>query len=112
MQNQIELRRAVEQLEGRGRRRRFPKPLRSKLISYIRRRREAGCSMKDIGDEIGLSFKTVSRWLTVKSEPTSFRRVQVVREQPRGALTVHGPHGVRVEGMAVEDLAELLRRLG
>ena len=111
MQKQSELRRAVERVQSGGRGKRFPKPLRSKLIAYIRVRRQAGATLKTIASEIGIGFKTISRWLLEEHKGPAFRRVQVVEQQPKRRLTVHGPCGLRVEGMALEQLAELLRRL-
>jgi len=111
MQKENELRRAVARLQ-RGRRERFPKDLRSKLIAYIHGRRDAGATLEQIGEEIGVNCKTVANWVSRARKRSSFCRVEVAQEQGvAGALTVRGPCGVRVEGMAITDLVDLLRRL-
>lgn len=104
------LRRAVEALGERGRGRPYPKGLRDELMQYLRARRAAGAKLETIGAEIGVPWKTLSRWSGPQRRRKAFRRVEVVA--PSAVVTVHGPHGVRIEGLDLDGLAELLRRLG
>ena len=111
MQKENELRRAVARLQ-RGRRERFPDDLRARLIAYIHDRRAAGVTLERISEDIGVNCKTVANWVSRARKQSAFRRVEVAQEQGAArALTVHGPCGVRVEGMAITDIVDLLRRL-
>ena len=113
MQKEIELRRAVEQLAMRGHAKRYPAELRKKLIGYIRSQRLAGVSVYQLGEQLGMSWRTVSRWTEDMSKRRGFKRVTVAEPEPTsGGLTVQGRCGVRVEGLQLEQVAELLRRLG
>jgi len=112
MERQEELRQAIEQLAKRGRGKRYPDALRKELITYILARREAGGAVETIGEELGMSWRTVSRWTAPKSKRGKFRPVKVVQEGPdQKELTLLGPCGVRVEGIRPEQVAEVLRRL-
>ena len=112
MERQDELRRAIEQLAKRGRGKRYPDALRKELITYILARREAGVALETIGEELNMSWRTVSRWTVPKSKPGKLRRVKLVQEDSdQKELTLLGPCGVRVEGIRPEQVAEVLRRL-
>jgi len=104
------LRRAVEKIGARGRGVPYPKELRGQIVEYTRARRDAGVTLETIGKETGVPWKTLSRWSGASRRPKAFRRVEVV--SPAAVLTVHGPHGVRIEGLDLDGLAQLLRRLG
>ena len=67
--------------------------------------------MIDISAELGVSWRTLSRWLAGKKSTPRFQPVQVVAPTKR-ELVVHGPRGLRIEGIDVEGIAELVRRLG
>ncbi|HWP04994.1 MAG TPA: hypothetical protein VNN72_04595 [Polyangiaceae bacterium] len=57
---------------------------------------------------------TLSRWLGEKRPSASFERVEVVATAASPAarkLIVHGPRGLRVEGLELADVAELVRRV-
>ena len=113
MQKEIELRREVDQLPTRGRAKQYPAKLRKKLTAYIRSQRLAGVSVFQLGEQLGMSWRTVSRWTEDMSKRRGFKRVTVAEPEPTsGGLTVQGRCGVRVEGLQLEQVAELLRRLG
>ena len=67
---------------------------------------------------MGLAGKSLRQWATSASEaPERFRPVEMVQDKAAPAratpaLVVHGPGGLRIEGLDVESLAVLLRRLG
>lgn len=97
---------------GRG----YPKTLRERVVAYTRRATAVGRSRADVADALGLSLATLTRWASpaVPAAPT-FRPVVVATEPARavatGGVAVVLPGGVRVEGLSVEQAAELCRRL-
>lgn len=110
-----EFRAAVRRAGPRGAGRRYPPALRRVAVEYFRRRRAAGTTLAAISRELGVKRHTLVGW-TVPPEvaPTvpSFVPVSIVGDAtaaPR--IVVHGPGGVRVEGLDLAAVAELLRRL-
>jgi transposase len=102
-----------------GARRRYSKGLRERILGYIEERHGEGISRTRACDELGLDWGNVHRWKTGRDprSTTSFRRVRVIAApDPVAAraaqLVVHGPRGLRVEGLDVEGVVDLLRRLG
>ena len=68
-----------------------------------------------ISRHVGMSWKTLGRWLGGrKSRGARFERVEVIEPAIAVArpLVVHGPRGLRIEGLDVAGVAELLRKLG
>ena len=111
-----QIRRAVGQLQARGRGNRYPDELKAQIIAHTLERRRGGGQLTEIGSELDVPWRTLARWCVevakkVRSRRRSFRRVEVVGG-PKTAMVVHGAHGVRVEGLDLDGLAELLRRLG
>ena len=99
--------------------RRYSKEMRERILGYIEERHDEGVSRTRACDELGLDWGNVHRWKKGRAPrpATSFRRVRVVATpEPVAAraphLVVHGPGGLRVEGLDVQDVVELLRRLG
>lgn len=81
-------------------------------MAHVAERRGAGDKVVDLAEELGLSALTVRRWL--KRESASlFRPISIfeARVESRGRIVVHGPRGLRIEGLDVAGVAELLRRL-
>lgn len=109
MAKRDEIVRALGKLETRGKGRAYPIDLREKIVAYVGDRRADGAELKAIGDEIGVSWRTLSQW-SADARP-AFRRVEVARPTPSSTFTVHGPRGVRVDGLDLDELADLLRRL-
>lgn len=103
------IRKAVTELGGRGRGHAYPKGLRAEIIEYARTRRAAGITLEALGVELGMPWRTIARWLpAVRAK--RFRRIEIV--DARREVVVQGPHGLRIEGLDLEGVAELLRRLG
>ncbi|MEO7034547.1 MAG: hypothetical protein ABI548_11615 [Polyangiaceae bacterium] len=104
------IQRAVSELGRRGRGRSYPKALRADVVQYALARRAVGIRIQAIGEELGVPWRTVRGWMpSVRAE--RFRRIEVVVPRAEGVV-VHGPHGVRIEGLDLDGVAELLRRLG
>ena len=110
-----ELQQELSKLSPRGRGRAYPKGLMAKVLSYTVARRRQGAKLVEVAAELGMKSYTLARWLGEKKPSASFERVQVVAPAAPAAaergLIVHGPHGLRVEGLELADVAELMRRV-
>ena len=109
-----ELQLEISKLGPRGRGRGYPKGLMGKLLSYTVARRRQGAKLVEVAAELGMKSHTLSRWLGEKRPSASFERVEVVATAASPAarkLIVHGPRGLRVEGLELADVAELVRRV-
>jgi transposase len=103
------IRQAVSGLGRRGRGNAYPKGLRSEIVDYARARRSAGIPIETIGAELGMPWRTIRRWLpAVRGK--RFRPIEIIAT--RREVVVHGPYGLRIEGLDVDGVAELVRRLG
>jgi transcriptional regulator with XRE-family HTH domain len=106
-----ELKKMLVEIGPRGRGRPYPKGLLEKVLSYTVARRRQGAQLLEVAEELGLSDKMLTRWLSGRRKARKFGRVEVVAATG-GALTVHGPRGLRIEGLDIDGLAELVQRLG
>jgi predicted transcriptional regulator len=79
------------------------------VVKYAQAQRAAGIPIEKIGEEVGVPWRTIRRWLS-DARRGRFHAVEI-EAQPRAAVVVHGPHGIRVEGLDLDSVAELLRRL-
>jgi hypothetical protein len=86
--------------------------LRATLIAETQSRREAGMTLETIGDELGVPWRTLARWCATKRKSgPGFRAVEIVAV-PSARPVVHGPRGLRIEGLDMDGIVELVRRLG
>ena len=108
-----EFRAAVRRAGPRGAGRRYPAALRQMAAEYFRRRQAAGASVAAISRELGVKRHTLKTWTGTPVEPVPprFVPVSVVADVPASRIVVHGPGGVRVEGLDVADVVALLRGL-
>src|SRR3954466_1058912 len=110
-----ELRVELSALGPRGRGRAYPKGLLEKLLSYTVARRRQGASIVEVASEVGINFRTLARWLGARKTGRC-GRVEVVAAPVATApavaptIVVHGPRGLRIEGLDLIAVAELLRR--
>jgi transposase len=108
-----ELKQTLSTLGPRGRGKPYPKGLLEKLLSYTVARRRQGATLVEIGTEIGISWKTLGRWLSGRKGKPRFQEVAVVAAPAVArSIIVHGPRGLRIEGLDLNGVAELVRRLG
>jgi len=110
------LRRDLRRHDG-ARGKRFEPELRRRVVAYAERRRREGASWLSIAEELGACFETVRRWCSRGSVASrSLRRVEVVAEAivaaPTSSLVVITPNGIRIEGVALEQVVVLVRALG
>lgn len=98
----------------RGDRARYSNELRERILGYVEQRTH-GKSVQEALSEIGVSGSQFYAWKKVRALPQTpprFMPVRVAVEQPaHSALIVHGPHGVRIEGLSVVQVATLLQQL-
>jgi hypothetical protein len=107
----LELQRAIVALGPRGRGRPYPRDLLAKLIAYTAARREQGAKLLEIGNELGISWRSLSRWLAERAiSGAGFQPVRVAQPRP-SHVVVRGPHGIVIEGLDLEGIAELVQRL-
>jgi len=110
-----ELKLELSALGPRGRGRPYPKGLLEKLLSYTVARRRQGAKLVEVAIELGMQNQTLSRWLGEKRAAKRFDRVEVVAAPGASIATrilVHGPRGLRIEGLDIAAVAELVRRVG
>jgi transposase len=110
-----ELKSELSELGPRGRGRPYPKGLLEKLLSYTVARRRQGAKLVEVATELGMHNQTLSRWVGEKRAAKRFDRVEVVAAptvSSAPAIVVHGPRGLRIEGLDIAAVAELVRRVG
>lgn len=83
----------------------YPDDLRADVLAFIAAELHAGGSRTGACRALGLGPQTVERW---RARP-AFVAVEV--EPARSTLVVHGPAGLRIEGLDLDSLAALLRKL-
>lgn len=95
------------------RRRRFPPALRASLRAYVKREVAGGASRSRVAASLGVSQPTVSR-LLAEGALATLLPIVVVEEQPAPApksIVVRGPHGLLIENLDLDGVAELIRAL-
>ena len=100
----------------KGRGKRYPEQLRSRVIGWAARRRAAGASWQQIKRELGQRFDTVRRWCTTETAAISPSRalapVRIMPDKPAvRTVAVMSAAGFRVEGLTLSEAAALLREL-
>jgi hypothetical protein len=99
-----------------------PEALKAEALECLRGRRAQGATAEQVAAELGVSPKLLERWAAsppvqaLQRVPAGFHAVEVVAEPAvapqSGGLVVYGPGGIRVEGLQLEQVEHLLRRLG
>jgi len=95
---------------------RVPREVREEVCRYAERRRKQGAPWAVIARETGLDVRKLQRWQSRARRGSSVRVLSPVEVLPApepsvAALTVVAPSGVRVEGLGLEQAAQLLRLL-
>lgn len=109
------LRRELEVQSRRRERRRYPEGLRGQAVEYGRGRRKAGASDTETAAELGLRVATLQTWMR---QAPAFRRVEVIAEAPASpagperGIVVTTSRGLRIEGLAIDDVVILIARVG
>ena len=111
-----ELRRAAEEHRD-GSRTRYPEEIRKRVETYAVARLREGMKVSRIAREVGLAEMTVQSWLKNPRrervrEP--WARVTMVAEEKseRGRYILRNMKGWRVEGLSLEEIAQLMNAVG
>jgi len=110
------IRTAVRGLGKRGPGRRYPEALKREVLAYLAERRKAGRGHATVAVELGIPERSIKLWSEAprpSGAPTFVAMTlgPAASDAPAPRIVVHGPAGVRVEGLDVATLADLLRRL-
>ena len=112
------IRAEIERIEDRGRGKAYPERVRRRATEYFWARRDEGATIAEIGPEIGLRWRTLYGWAKGSASPelpmAGFASVEIIDVPAAGAggpFVVQHPSGLRVEGLNLDALVELLRRL-
>ena len=111
-----QIRDLIAQTKTGGVRPRLPRKVRDEVCRYAARRRREGAAWAVIARETGLDIGKLQRWNT-RARGTSapvpvLRSVEVMpAPEPEQGLALIAPNGVRVEGLRLEQAAQLLRLL-
>ena len=106
--------------DRRGRGKAYPEELRRRAVAYFVACRAEGMAITEIGAHLGIPWQTLQKWASVAdatlvtTNGAGFERVEVMdtsSSTQRGRVVVHGPRGLCIEGLDVDMLAELIRRL-
>jgi transposase-like protein len=96
--------------------RRYGAELRELAVSYCSDRRQAGASVNEVAQELGVSGWTLNRWIQGMEKGAEFAKVEV--ESPTDSILSSSarcvlvtPEGYRIEGLTVESAGQLVRVL-
>jgi transposase len=122
----MEIRREFDRIRASTGKPIFPAPLRARAVTWYNARKAEGRSAEQICRTLGVGSNSMRRWIEEKHtvphskrmRPTSKAAFVPVAVAPTAipatserALRVIGPGGIRIEGLDVGSLADLLRRL-
>jgi len=119
------LREEIDLLGPRSPSRRYPPEVKARIVEWVRAQREAGMGRVEVGENLSIPWQTLAQWLRdvdVAGEAAlgeQLQPVRVVEKLPRTVgsrkesrvLTLRTPQGFAIEGLDVEAVAALLRRL-
>jgi hypothetical protein len=110
-----ELRKEVDRLGTQRLGRRYPEALRRDIVKHAEECFAAGIPWAQVAKGVGITGCTLLQWRkdALPPQQATFLPVAVI-EPPRhsqGQLVVHGPAGLRIEGLDLDGVAELIRRL-
>ena len=110
-----QIRDLIAQTKSGSVRPRVPREVREGVCRYAARRRQEGAAWAVIARETGLEVRKVQRW-NARARRTAtvpvLRPVEVLPPpEPAQGLALIAPSGVRIEGLRLEEAAQLLRLL-
>ncbi len=91
--------------------RRYPKDLRVAAIVCARRRVARGEALGRIARGFQITWKTLSAWLSQQAPAATLEPVRIAPPQHTASPVLITPQGVRIEGLDIVSIAELLRAL-
>ncbi|MGO9063368.1 MAG: transposase [Myxococcaceae bacterium] len=121
------LREEIDLLGPRSPSRRYPPELKARILEWVRAQREAGAGRNEVSESLSIPWVTLKLWrqdaqLTGEAAEPGGKQLQPVRVVRRKAqrvaprrevraLTLRTPEGFAIEGLDVEAVVALLRRL-
>lgn len=107
---------AMKSLGKRGRTSRVPVAVREPVLSWVESARRGGRPWREIARELGLSATVLQRWQRSAANHAPAMLPVVVRDvrsqsRDHELVTLVTPSGLRVEGLAIAQAAELIARL-
>ena len=109
-----ELSKLREQLENkRDSRGRVPAAIKRAALLIIERARQNGMSYRSISKQIGVNNHTLRYWRETSKTKNVIEEVRIAEPnaKPKSEVVLVGPRGLRIEGLNLSQLAELLVRL-
>jgi hypothetical protein len=114
-----EIRQQIANLARAKNARRYPQALQARITAHARMRMAAGMSVGAVCRELDVGEPTMNRFLGQRRPSevgrAAFKRVRVVmRSAPETegrTYVMRGPCGTCIEGLSVDEVTELLRRL-
>jgi transposase-like protein len=89
----------------------FPIALRQRALEYAAQRGKAGATVSGIARELGVKPGTLMFWRTSVPRAKGSMRLVVVKAQAQ-TYSVVGGHGVRIDGLSLDEVASLFGKLG
>ncbi len=113
------LRKTISRLGARGRGQRYPAELRERIISHAREQQRGGVPTTRVARSLGIPQCTLTLWLRAQADVPHDRdvfRAVVVAEPPprpvRERIVVETRGGLRITGLEIEQVVEIVRSLG
>lgn len=92
----------------------YPPELRALGVKHLKERRAQGATQREVANELGIANDTLRKWSRGRERVRSaVRPVRIATSSATTApsLVVHGPAGIRIEGLDVATVAALLKVL-
>jgi hypothetical protein len=109
--NGVELRKRLQRVRPKGRGR-YPLELRRAVVEYASRARHEGRSGAKVAAELGMSFHTLQYWQAAARGQGQLMPVKLVTAATTVQEVTIECGQVRVRGLDIAGVAELLKRLG
>lgn len=111
----VRLRSKLQSAERQGPGRGWPQSLRTEVVAFVRSRGPSA-SLTRVAAELGVPAATLARWMRndAPSACADFRPVQLIdgdAYDSSSSYTLLGPCGLRVEGLSLDAIAALLRKV-
>jgi hypothetical protein len=78
-------------------------------VAYLQERQAGGASLREVAMELKIGPDALRRWRVGQSRVV--RPIRVVAETVASRLVVHGPSGLRIEGLDLCTVAKLIKEL-
>lgn len=88
----------------------YPAELKRRAVVAAEKARRHGVAHAVVARELGVHPDTLRGWLR-PSQDVALVPVRITESEAAARPVVHGPRGLRIEGLALADIAEILRLL-